>query len=72
MSLLILAAFTFLVSKPLKRITFAANQYAAGNLKYELPVTTDDEMGRLSATLNYMSTELSKMEEYQKKFVRCV
>lgn len=69
LSLLILAAFTFLVSKPLKRITFAANQYAAGNLKYELPVTTDDEMGRLSATLNYMSTELSKMEEYQKKFV---
>lgn len=68
-SLLFLGVFTFMVYRPLKRITFAANEYAAGNLKYELPVTTDDEMGRLSATLNYMSTELSKMEDYQKKFV---
>jgi signal transduction histidine kinase len=69
LSLVIIVAFTFIVFIPLKRITMAANEYAAGNLSYELPVNTNDEMGYLSASLNYMSSELSKGEEYQRNFV---
>ena len=30
---------------------------------------THDEMGYLSNTLNYMSDELNKMEEYQRNFI---
>ena len=41
----------------------------SGNLEYEIPVTTEDEMGYLSASLNYMSSQLRDMEDYQKKFV---
>ena len=69
LSLLILLVFTTTVYFPLKKITIAANQYAEGNLKHKLELKTHDEMGYLAATLNYMSDELDKMEEYQKTFI---
>lgn len=65
----ILIAFHFLIYVPLRRITEAARQYAMGNLEYEVPVTTQDEMGMLSSSLNYMSSQLYDMGDYQKKFV---
>lgn len=69
LSFVILLAFHFLVYRPLSLITEAAKQYASGNLEYEIPVNTEDEMGYLSASLNYMSSHLKDMEDYQKKFV---
>lgn len=68
-TLLLLIIFDFNVSRPLKKITAGAAAYAAGNLDYNIPVNTDDEMGYLASTLNYMSDELNKMGDYQKKFV---
>ena len=62
LSFIILLAFHFLVYRPLHKITEAATQYASGNLEYEIPVTTEDEMGYLSASLNYMSSQLRDME----------
>lgn len=69
LSLIILLVFTKTVYIPLKKITEGANEYAAGNLEYHIDVTTRDEMGYLAATLNYMSDELDKMEEYQRTFI---
>ncbi len=69
LSFIILIAFRFLVYQPLRKITEAATQYASGNLDYEIPVDTQDEMGYLSASLNYMSRQLKDMEDYQKKFI---
>ncbi len=69
LSFIILVAFQFLVYRPLRKITEAATQYASGNLEYEIPVTTQDEIGYLSASLNYMSRQLKDMEDYQKKFI---
>ncbi|MDO5589971.1 MAG: HAMP domain-containing sensor histidine kinase [Lachnospiraceae bacterium] len=69
LSFMILLAFQFFVYRPLSKITEAAKQYASGNLDYEIPVSTEDEMGYLSASLNYMSSQLRDMEDYQKKFV---
>lgn len=69
LSLIILLVFTTTVYFPLKKITAAANQYAEGNLKHKLVLHTQDEIGYLAATLNYMSDELDKMEEYQKNFI---
>lgn len=68
-SLIILLIFTKSVYFPLKKITFAATEYAAGNLSHDIEVTSQDEIGYLADTLNYMSNELNKMEEYQKKFI---
>lgn len=69
LSFMILLAFHFFVYLPLSKITDAARQYASGNLSYEIPVNTEDEMGYLSASLNYMAYHLKDMEDYQKKFV---
>lgn len=69
LSLLILGCFTFIVYLPLKKIIFGANEYAAGNLKHNIPVASEDEMGYLAATLNYMSDDLDNFGEYQRQFV---
>ena len=69
LSLVVLLVFTKVVYFPLKKITVAANEYAAGNLAHNIPITTHDEIGYLASTLNYMSSELGKMEEYQKSFI---
>jgi len=69
LSLIILLVFTKTVYFPLKKITAGANEYAAGNLTHHIDVRTQDEMGYLAATLNYMSDELNRMEEYQRTFI---
>ena len=69
LSLIILIFFNEVVYKPLKKITTATEQYAEGNLHYELSVDSADEMGYLAATLSYMASELAKSEDNQKKLV---
>lgn len=69
LSLVILLIFTQTVYFPLKKITDGANEYAAGNLKYRIEITSRDEMGYLADTLNYMSDKLDQMEEYQRNFI---
>jgi len=69
LSLLILVVFTDAVYIPLNIITTATEQYAEGNLKYTFDVNRTDEMGYLSAQLNYMASKLSQTEENQKKFI---
>lgn len=69
LSFIVLLAIRFLIYGPLRIITEAAKQYASGNLDYDIPITTQDEMGYLSASLNYMSKQLKDAEDYQKKFI---
>ena len=69
LSLIILLVFTKTVYFPLRRITEGAIEYASGHLEHRIKVETQDEMGYLAATLNYMSSELNKLEEYQRTFI---
>ena len=69
LSLVVFLGLRFLVFKPLETITDAAKKYASGDLDYEIPIHTHDEFGYLSASLNYMSSQLKDMEDYQKKIV---
>ena len=69
LSFMIFLGIHLFIYLPLRKITEAAKQYASGNLDYEIPVNSQDEIGNLSASLNYMSTHLKDMEDYQKKFV---
>ena len=69
LSFVFLFAIQFLIYRPLNLITEAAKQYATGNLEYEIPIKTQDELGYLSASLNYMSSQLRDMENYQKQFI---
>ena len=66
---LILGVFSFLVYRPLRKIIAGADAFAAGDLKHNIPVQSQDEIGYLALTLNYMSDELDKTGEYQRKFI---
>ena len=69
LSLVILIVFTFSVYLPLGKISEGAREFASGNLDHKIDLKTNDEMGRLSDSLNYMAAELKKNNDYQKKFI---
>ncbi len=69
LSLIILVFFTEIIYIPLKKIIYATEQYADGNMHYELSLDNHDEMGYLAGTLNYMASEIARSEDNQKKFV---
>ncbi len=69
LSLIILIFFTEIVYVPLRKITYATEQYASGNMHYEFQVDSEDEIGYLAACLNFMASEIARSEDDQKKFV---
>lgn len=69
LSIIILIFFTEIVYVPLKKITYATEQYAAGNMRYEFQMESEDEIGYLAACLSYMASEIARSEDDQKKFV---
>jgi signal transduction histidine kinase len=68
-SFLILIIFTFVVYRPLRKITNAADHYARGEFDDVIQVHSNDEIGHLANTLNFMAKELGAHEEDQRKFV---
>ena len=69
LSLSILLLFRKIVYTPLKKITEGTNEFAAGHLDYQIPISSNDEMGALAASLNYMSDVLNQSGEYQRNFI---
>ena len=69
LSLIILIFFTEQVYVPLRKITYATEQYASGNMHYEFQVDSEDEIGYLAGCLNYMASQIAGAEDDQKKFV---
>ena len=71
LSIIILIFFTEMVYVPLRRITEATEQYAAGNMDYKISADSesDDEIGYLAATVSYMAGEIARAEDDQKKFI---
>lgn len=57
------------VLRPLQKITEGTRRFAAGDLKYNIPVHSEDELGRLASSLNYMSDELNNTGEYERNFI---
>ena len=64
-----LLVYFYRVHKPLKEILKGALEFANGNLSYTIPVDSEDEMGYLSHSLNYMADKLNKNGEYQRQFI---
>lgn len=69
LSLILLAAFWYYIYRPLIKINYGAGEFARGNLNHKIDVTSHDEMGYLSDTLNLMAGELKKNNDYQKNFI---
>lgn len=66
---IVLVLFTFTVYLPIRKMTRAAKDYSQGNFDTQINIHTNDEMGYLAASINYMATELSTLEEDQRKFI---
>ena len=64
-----LLVYFYRVHKPLKEILKGTQEFANGNLSYTIPVDSEDEMGYLSHSLNYMADKLNKNGEYQRQFI---
>lgn len=60
------------IIKPLKSVTAAAEKMAAGELKTKSIKKYDDEIGKLSDTLNYMAQELLKKEKMKDEFISSI
>lgn len=57
---------------PLKEVTAAAEEMALGDFKAKSKKKYDDEIGKLSDTLNYMATEILKREQLKTDFISSV
>ena len=65
----VLALFTYVVYIPIRKITHAADEYSKGNFDAKIDVHSNDEIGYLAASLNYMANELNTLEDDQRKFI---
>jgi len=52
---------------PVKRLLFASDQWAKGNLKYRVKVKGKDEIGELGETFNRMASSLNERDEQLKE-----
>ena len=50
------------IYRPISKITKTAKKYAKGDFTAQIDVHSNDEIGYLANTLNYMATELDTLE----------
>ncbi|HZK38357.1 MAG TPA: HAMP domain-containing sensor histidine kinase [Clostridia bacterium] len=60
------------IMNPLKSVTEAAEKMAKGDFKIRSIKKYDDEIGKLSDTLNYMAEEIIKKDELKNDFISSV
>lgn len=68
-ALLLSVFLSRLFSRPILRVTKAAHEMADGRYDIDLPVTTKDEIGELTNTLNELGVELGKAENLRKELI---
>lgn len=66
---LLLLLLLLAIYRPLKKISRGSEEFASGNLDYQIDVSSKDEMGSLADTLNYMAGELKQTEKFQRDFI---
>ncbi len=66
---LIFVYIYYITAVPLRNLMTAAKEYSAGNYNYALILKGLSEYRDLGVALNYMAHEISKLDDYQKKFV---
>ena len=70
LALALLAALSYWLTHPLKRLTRAAQEVSGGNFEISLPVPSRDEVGILTATFNAMAaavrSRVAALEEAEK------
>lgn len=67
--LLIFLYIYYITAKPLRKLMRAATEYSSGNYTYKSEMKGLNEYRDLNAAISYMAEEISKLDDYQKKFV---
>jgi signal transduction histidine kinase len=57
------------LARPLRQMESATQAIAAGDLSRRLPVTSQDEVGRLAAGINHMAADLDRLEAARREFI---
>lgn len=57
------------ISRPIRKMEQAALSLAAGENTEDLAIASEDEIGKLSGTFNYMKRELMNTEKMRKEFI---
>lgn len=57
------------VIRPIKKLADVAQDYSKGDFDVETGITSSDEIGQLAESMEYMASELSKLEEYRHEFI---
>jgi len=69
--IMLIAAYTGTkgITRPIKRISTAARQFARGDFAVRVPVKSSDEIGELSQSFNSMADTIEKSEELRRTFI---
>lgn len=60
LAILIAYIFSKTITEPIRQLTAKAKLFASGDLKQTVEVLSEDEIGQLSESFNYMASELNK------------
>lgn len=66
---ILIIIFTIIVYRPIRNITKMAERYAKGDFSEQIAINSNDEIGYLANTINYMATSLNTLENEQRKFI---
>lgn len=69
LSFFLLLLYLFTVRRPMRKLVAAAEKYASGEFDTVFPENSNDEIGFIGNTMNYMAMELASLEEDQSKFI---
>lgn len=69
LALILIGGFEIFVYHPIRKIQKATKVYAKGDFSKQISNTSNDEIGDIANTMNYMALELDTLEEDQRKFV---
>ena len=57
------------ITRPLRQMESATRAIAGGNFDRRLPVTSEDEIGRLAGSINRMAQDLARLEAARREFI---
>lgn len=69
LSFILLAFLSSRILKPIAKINATAKEYSKGNFDAKININRNDEIGELANSLEYMASDLSKLDEYRKNFI---
>ena len=60
------------ITDPLKEVTLVAEEMARGNFKVKSKQNSQDEIGKLSETLNFLASEILKKDQLKNDFISSI